>query len=79
MNVMSNWLAFGFLSIGMIRSAIFPRWLGWAGLALGFVGLTLGTVMVFIGREAIWNYFTVLAFLSLLWLLSLGTWMAKEA
>jgi hypothetical protein len=28
MNVMSNWLALGFLSMGMIRSSIYPRWLG---------------------------------------------------
>jgi hypothetical protein len=78
-NVMSNWLAFGFLGIGMIRSSIYPRWLARAGLVLGFIGLTVGATMVFIGREAIWVYFTVLAFVSLLWLLSLGTWMAKEA
>lgn len=79
MNVMSNWLAFGFLGIGMIRSALFPRWFGWAGLALGFIGLALGAVMAFIGREAIWAYFTILAFLTLLWLLPLGIWIAKEA
>jgi hypothetical protein len=79
MNVMSNWLAFGFLSMGMIRSSIFPRWLGWLGFVLGVIGLSLGATMAFIGREAIWNAFTILAFATILWLLALGIWMARES
>jgi hypothetical protein len=42
MNVMSNWLAFGFLSMGMIRSSIYPRWLGWLGFGLGVMGVDHG-------------------------------------
>jgi len=77
MNVMSNWLAFGFLSLGMIRSSIYPRWLGWFGFVLGAIGLTMGATMAFIGREAIWNAFTILAFVTILWLLALGIWMFR--
>jgi hypothetical protein len=79
MNVMSNWLAFGFLSLGMLRTADYPRWLSWSGLALGAIGFILGIIMVFTGREAIWNFFTILAFLSLFWLFSLGIWLARKA
>ena len=79
MNVMSNWLAIGLLSLGMIRSSIYPRWLGWFGFALGVIGLPMGAIMIFIGREAIWNAFMILAFLSLIWLLALGIWMARES
>ncbi len=79
MNVMSNWLAFAFLGIGMIRSAIYPRWLGWVGLILGFIGVPMGIVMTFIGREAIFNLFTVLGFLTILWLLMCGIWIARKA
>ena len=78
-NVMSNWLAIGFLSIGMLRSSIYPRLWGWAGLILGIIGLPMGVSMVFIGREAIWNLFTVLAFLTTIWLLVLGIWMARKS
>jgi len=79
MNVMSNWLAFGFLGIGMIRSSIYPRWLGWFGLILSVIGLPMGATIAFIGREAVWNFFTVLAFLTILWFLALGIWMARKA
>ena len=79
MNVMSNWLAFGFLSMGMIRSSIYPRWLGWFGFGLGTIGLPMGATMIFTGREAIWNAFSILAFATILWLLALGVWMARES
>jgi hypothetical protein len=79
MNVMSNWLAFGFLGIGMVRSSIYPRWLGWFGLVLGIIGLPMGALMAITGREAIWNFFTVLSFMTILWFLALGIWMARKA
>ena len=79
MNVMSNWLAFGFLGIGMVRSSIYPRWLGWFGLVLGIIGLPMGAIMAITGREALWNFFTVLSFMTILWILALGIWMARKA
>lgn len=79
MSVMSNWMAFAFLGIGMIRSAIYPRWLGWAGLILGAIGVSFGIVMTFIGREAVFNPFTVLGFLTILWVLAVGIRVARKA
>ncbi|MCA9935801.1 MAG: hypothetical protein KC415_17825 [Anaerolineales bacterium] len=79
MNVMANWLAIGFLSVGMLRSAIYPRRWSWAGIVLGMIGLPIGATMAFIGREAIWTLFTVLAFLTILWFLALGIWLARES
>jgi hypothetical protein len=32
MSIMVYWLALVFLDIGMVRSAVYPRWLGWADL-----------------------------------------------
>jgi hypothetical protein len=78
MNVMSNWLAFGFLGIGMVRSSTYPHWLGWYGVVLGLIGLPMGAVMAITGREAIWSLFTVLSFVTLLWILALGIWMARK-
>ncbi len=79
MTLMSTWLAFAFLGIGMIRSAIYPRSLGWLGSILGILGVLLGIVITFTGREAVFMLFTVLAFLSILWLLMCGLWMARRA
>lgn len=41
MNVMANWLAIGFLSIGMLHSAIYPRRWSWVGIVLGIIGLLI--------------------------------------
>lgn len=79
MTVMSTWLAFAFLGVGMIRSAIYARWLGWLGSILGILGVLLGIVITFTGREAVFMVFAVLAFLSILWLLMWGMWMARRA
>ena len=79
MNVMSNWLAFGFLGMGMLRSSRYPLWSGWVGSVLGVGGLLLGTTMAFVGREAVWGLFTVLAFATILWILALGIWVARES
>lgn len=79
MNVMCNWLAFTFLGTGMLRSAIYPKWLGLIGLTLGATGVLMGIVMTFIGREAIFNLFTVLAFLTIVWVLLCGLWVARKA
>jgi hypothetical protein len=79
LNVLSNWLAFALLGTGMIRSAIYPRWLGGTGAVLGASGIAMGIVMTFIGREPIFNVFTILAFLTILWVLLCGLWAARKA
>jgi hypothetical protein len=78
MNVMSNWLAFALLGSGMVRSANYPRWLGWPGLSLGIIGVLMGMAMAFVGREAIFHLFTVLGFATILWLLLCGLWVARK-
>ena len=79
LEILVNWLAIAFLSAGMARSGVYPRWLSWFGLILGVIGVLAGIVMTYIGREAIFTPFTVLAFATLLWILMCGVWMARRA
>ena len=79
MSLMSLWLSYAFLGIGMVRSAIYPRWLGWAGLILGTIGVFIGMIMVFTGREVIFNAFIALQSLTIPWWLVIGIWMARKA
>ena len=74
-----NWLAFAFLSTGMVRSGVYPRWLGWFGFIVGILGVLAGIVMTYVGREAIFTPVTVLAFATLLWVLLCGIWVARRA
>lgn len=79
LNVLINWLAFTLLGIGMIHSAIYPRWLGWFGLLIGVAGLPLGIIMTFTGREAIIIGFVILSLVTVVWWLALGVWIARKA
>lgn len=79
LNLMINWLSFAFLSIGMLLSAVYPRWLAWSGLILGNAGALLGIAMTFTGREALIGVFVGLMALTLLWWLTLGIWIARKA
>ncbi len=79
LEILVNWLAFGFLGLGMLRSCTFPRWITWPGPVLGIIGVGFGIIMTFTGREAVFTPFTVLAFLTLLWFLVTGIWMARKA
>lgn len=78
MNVMINWLAFFFLSIGMAQSTIYPRWLGWIGLMLGIAGILLGIGMTFTGRERILILFIMLWGMTIVWWLLTGLWTAHQ-
>lgn len=79
MNVLLNWLAFAFIGIGMVRSAVYPRWLGWVELILGIAMLPIGVIMTFTGREALLNLFIPLSMLTILWFLVIGIWVARKA
>lgn len=77
--LMCSWLAFAFLGLAMIQSQFYPPWLGWPGFILGAIGVLLGIVITFTGREPYFMAFTVLAFATTLWLLMSGIWMARKA
>lgn len=79
LEILVNWLAFAFLGTGMLRSGVYPRWLGSVGMILGIIGVLIGIVMTYTGREAVFTPFTVLAFATLLWFLICGILMARKA
>src|SRR5262245_12379756 len=52
MSILVYWLALLLLGIGMVRSAVYPRWLGWVGLIVGLTGMTLGVIQTFSERSS---------------------------
>lgn len=79
LNMLINWLSFALLSLGMLLSTLYPRWLSWWGLIIGILGCLLGIAMTFTGREALLDIFLVVMFATLLWWLVLGGWIARTA
>lgn len=74
------WLAFAFLGIGMIGSAVYPRWLGWTGLILAMPVIAVGIIHTFTPRTTtITLAFVILALLTNLWALAVGIWVAQRA
>ncbi len=79
LEVIVIWMAYAFMGIGMVQSRFYPRWLGLVGLALGLVGVPLGVAQTFTGRGASLDVFTVLVFVTAIWLLAVGIWVARKA
>jgi len=79
LNMLINWLSFALLSLGMLLSTLYPRWLSGWGLIIGVAGCVLGIAMTFTGREALLNFFLIVMFPTLLWWLVLGGWIARRA
>jgi hypothetical protein len=79
MEVIAYWLALALLGIGMVRSAVYRRWLGWVGLMLGIAGVLLGISQTFTGRESSFLLFVLLMSLTTLWFLTIGIWVARKA
>ncbi|NLG96055.1 MAG: hypothetical protein GX491_01725 [Chloroflexi bacterium] len=79
LEILVNWLAIACLSLGMLRSCLYPRWLCLYGLILGVSGVVAGVIMTYTGREAIFTPFTALAFATIAWVFLCGIWMAKKA
>ena len=80
MSIMVYWLALVFLDIGMVRSAVYPRWLGWAGLIVGITGVPLGIIQTFSERSSTLTLmYVVLSFVTTLWFLTVGIWVARTA
>ncbi|MBI4267508.1 MAG: hypothetical protein HY662_01840, partial [Chloroflexi bacterium] len=81
MFILVDWLAIFFLGIGMARSAVYPKWLGWAGLILGILMVAIvGIPQFFAGQTSMTQtLFAVLAGLSTVWALIVGIWVARKA
>ncbi|MBI2855178.1 MAG: hypothetical protein HYX87_09720 [Chloroflexi bacterium] len=79
--VLVEWLAIVFLGIGIARSAVYPRWQGWAGLVLGVLTVAaVGIPQFFSGITGMVQVlFAVLATLSALWALLVGIRIARRA
>jgi hypothetical protein len=74
------WLAYAYLGIAMILSAVYPRWLGWAGLILSMPGVALGVIQIFTERSTTLTLgFAVLSLLTTLWAFVVGIWVARKA
>ncbi len=81
MFILVEWLAIVFLGIGMARSAVYPKWQGWAGLVLGAVTVAIvGIPQFFAGQTTmIQTLFAVLATLTISWAGVVGIWVARKA
>jgi hypothetical protein len=74
------WFALAFLGTAMVLSGVYPRWLGWAGLAVSIPMIVLGLVQVFNARStSLTLTFAVLETFTALWFLVLGIWLARKA
>lgn len=74
------WLAFAFLDMGMIGSAVYPRWLGWTGLIVSIPMIVLGVIQIFTERSTTLTLvFAILMSLTELWDLVVGIWVARRA
>ena len=73
------WLALAFLSIAMVHSNVYPRWLGWAGLIVSIPMITLGVFQMFTPRSiTLTLIFSMLMLLTTLWTLATGLWVARK-
>jgi predicted membrane chloride channel (bestrophin family) len=81
MGTIYTWLALVFLGIGMVLSAVYPRWIGWAGIVLGIATVAgVGIVAAFAGPSSTLELISmVLALLTLFWILVVGIWVARKA
>jgi hypothetical protein len=81
MSILVFWLAIVFLGIGMARSYVYPRWLGWLGALLGATTVAaVGIPQFFTGETStLQTLFAVLAVLTTLWVLIIGIWSARKA
>ena len=77
---LTEWFALVFLGIGMARSQVYPKWMGWAALILGAVSVGVGIPRFFTGlTNTIQLTFGVVAILTGIWALAVGIWVARKA
>lgn len=80
--ILVNWLAIVFLGIGMARSAVYPKWLGWVAIILGILNVVVvGIPQFFAGTQTSTGavLFAVIATLSAIWAVIIGIWVARRA
>jgi len=74
------WLALALLSVSMIQSNVYPRWLGWIGFTVSIPTIALGIIQTFNARSiTLTLIFSVLMLLTTLWDLAMGIWIARKA
>ena len=79
-SVLTYWLSFALLGIGMSVSDVFPKWLGWIGVLLGDATVAvIGVPYIFIDQtKTLQTVFMILALLSAIWALVIGALMVRR-
>jgi hypothetical protein len=77
--VITIWLSYLFISLGIVKSNNKPHWLGYIGLVIGISGIIIGICMVFTGREKLLSFYIAIMLLVLVWFLVIGLWSLLEA
>lgn len=77
--VITIWLSYIFISIGMVLSNNRPHWQGYIGLFIGIFGVILGVSMAFVGREKLLLFYITLMLLVLVWFMIIGVWTLCES
>ena len=77
--VITIWISYIFIGVGMFRSDHRYRWQGGTGIILGIAGLVLGIIMVFTGREKLISFFIIIMSMTLIWFLINGINMLCES
>ena len=77
--VITIWLSYIFISLGMVLSNNRPHWQGYVGLLIGILGLILGISMVFVGREKLLLLYITIMLFVLVWFLVIGIWTLRKA
>ncbi|MBI4200639.1 MAG: DUF4386 family protein [Chloroflexi bacterium] len=81
MSIIVLWLALTFLGIGMVLSAVYPKWAGWAIIVLGVATVIVGILQGLGGpSKTVTNVlFPIVSILTTLWGLVLGIWITRKA
>ena len=81
MAYLTEWLGIFFLGIGMVRSVVYPKGLGWTALLLGILTFAIGGVpLFFLEKGSFADILSpVLAGLTTIWALVVGIWIARRA
>jgi len=76
--VITIWLSYIFVSLGMVLDNGRPRWQGITGLLIGIPGVIMGIIMVFTGREKLLLFYIVIMLFVLVWFFLLGIWTIRQ-